>query len=42
MLADCVVPFVGGWAMNAYFDAHPERDSVPMRVALHRHHHHQR
>jgi hypothetical protein len=39
MLADCVVPFIGGWLMNAYFDAHPERDSVPppVRVAHHRH-----
>jgi hypothetical protein len=41
MLADCVVPFIGGWIMNAYFDAHPERDSVPppvMKVAHHKHH----
>jgi len=29
MIADCIVPFVGGWIMHAYFDAHPERDSVP-------------
>ncbi len=42
MMADCVVPFVGGWVMNAYFDAHPERNSVPMQVALRRHHHHHR
>jgi hypothetical protein len=42
MLANCVVPFVGGWLMDAYFDAYPERDSVPppMRVAMHHHHHH--
>jgi hypothetical protein len=45
MLANCVVPFVGGWLMDAYFDAHPERDSVPppapvaMRHHHHRHHH---
>jgi hypothetical protein len=43
MMADCIVPFIGGWLMNAYFDAHPERDSVPVKVALrprhHRHHH---
>ena len=38
MMADCVVPFIGGWLMNAYFDAHPERDSVPVKVALRRHH----
>jgi hypothetical protein len=42
MLANCVVPFVGGWLVDAYFDAHPERDSVPppLRVAMHHHHHH--
>jgi hypothetical protein len=41
MLADCVVPFIGGWVMNAYFDRYPERDSVPppvVRVAHHKHH----
>jgi hypothetical protein len=42
MMADCVVPFVGGWVMNAYFDAYPERDSVPVRIVSrhnrHRHH----
>jgi len=41
MIADCIVPFVGGWLMHAYFDAHPERDSVPppvVKVAHHRHH----
>jgi hypothetical protein len=32
------VPFVGGWLMDAYFDRHPERDSVPVvRVAKRRH-----
>jgi hypothetical protein len=42
MLANCIVPFVGGWVMDAYFDAHPERDSVPPPVqeAMRRHHHH--
>jgi hypothetical protein len=37
MLANCVVPFIGGWLMDAYFDRHPERDSVPpvVRVASH-------
>jgi hypothetical protein len=39
MLADCVVPFIGGWLMNAYFDAHPERDSVPPVVLVHHRHH---
>jgi hypothetical protein len=39
MLANCVVPFVGGWLMNAYFDRHPERDSVPPPVDAMRHHH---
>lgn len=41
MLANCVVPFIGGWVMDAYFDAHPERDSVPppaVRVAAHKKH----
>jgi len=37
MLADCIVPFVGGWLMNAYFDAHPARDSVSVPVTR-RHH----
>src|ERR1700761_2397615 len=43
MLANCIVPFVGGWLVDAYFDAYPERDSVPppARVAM-RHHHHER
>jgi hypothetical protein len=42
MLANCVVPFVGGWLMDAYFDAHPDRDSVPppLVVAMRHHHHH--
>jgi hypothetical protein len=42
MMANCVVPFIGGWVMDAYFDAHPERDSVPppLRVAMRHHHHH--
>ena len=42
MLANCVVPFVGGWLVDAYFDAHPERDSVPppVRVVMRHHHHH--
>jgi hypothetical protein len=40
MMADCVVPFVGGWLMNAYFDAYPERDSVPLVVVARHHHHH--
>jgi hypothetical protein len=38
MLADCVVPFIGGWLMNAYFDRHPERDSVPVVEERHRRH----
>jgi hypothetical protein len=41
MIADCIVPFVGGWLMHAYFDAYPERDSVPppvVRVANRKHH----
>jgi hypothetical protein len=42
MMANCVVPFVGGWIMDAYFDAYPERDSVPppARVVMRRHRHH--
>ena len=42
MLANCVVPFIGGWLMDAYFDRHPDRDSVPppVLVAMHHHHHH--
>ena len=34
MIADCIVPFIGGWIMHAYFDAHPERDSVPPPRAI--------
>ncbi|HLH89840.1 MAG TPA: hypothetical protein VKX28_15415 [Xanthobacteraceae bacterium] len=42
MLANCVIPFVGGWLIDAYFDAHPERDSAPPPVRVstrHRHRH---
>jgi hypothetical protein len=24
MIADCAIPFIGGWLMNKAFDAHPE------------------
>jgi hypothetical protein len=24
VIADCVIPFVGGWLVNAAYDAHPE------------------
>ena len=24
MLADCIVPFIGGWIVQAAYDAHPE------------------
>ena len=27
MLADCVVPFIGGWIVQAAYDAHPEWDA---------------
>jgi hypothetical protein len=27
MAADCVVPIIGGWIMQAAFDAHPEWDA---------------
>ena len=27
MAADCVLPFIGGWIMQAAFDAHPEWDA---------------
>jgi hypothetical protein len=40
MMANCVVPFVGGWLMNSYFNHHPERDSVPPPVMRHHHRHH--
>ena len=40
MLANCVVPIIGGLVMDAYFDAHPERDSVPPPVLVAAHHHH--
>jgi hypothetical protein len=42
MLANCLVPVIGGWVMDAYFDRHPERDSVPppkpVKVAHHAKH----
>jgi hypothetical protein len=40
MLANCIVPFVGGWLVDAYFDAHPDRDSPPPRVVARRYRHH--
>jgi len=43
MIANCIVPVIGGLVMDAYFDAHPERDSVPppppVRAAHHARHH---
>jgi hypothetical protein len=27
MMADCVVPIIGGWVMKSAFDAHPEWDA---------------
>ncbi len=27
MVADCLVPIIGGWVMKAAFDAHPEWDA---------------
>jgi hypothetical protein len=39
MLANCIVPFIGGWLTDAYFDAHPERDldrPPVVRVAAHK------
>jgi hypothetical protein len=31
MIADCVVPFLGGWAVNAAFDDHPEWEGKKRR-----------
>jgi hypothetical protein len=39
MIANCVVPFIGGWLVDAYFDHHPERDlDRPPVVKVKRHH----
>jgi hypothetical protein len=31
VIADCIVPFVGGWLVNAAYDAHPEWEPQPMK-----------
>ena len=31
MIADCVVPFLGGWIVNAAFDDHPEWEGKKRR-----------
>lgn len=37
MIADCVIPIVGGWLVNAAYDAHPEWDGGGPK--WHKHHH---
>jgi hypothetical protein len=31
VVADCVIPFVGGWLVNAAYDAHPEWEPQPVK-----------
>jgi hypothetical protein len=31
VIADCVIPFVGGWLVNQAYDAHPEWEPQPMK-----------
>lgn len=37
LFASCLIPFVGGWLVNAAYDAHPEWEAgtAPARVARH-------
>ena len=42
-LGDCVVPFIGGWFVEAVFHGQPWYEGTPVRVARvvhYRHHHH--
>ena len=38
LAASCVLPIIGGWLVNAAYDAHPEWDGGGPK--MHRHHHH--
>ncbi len=38
--ANCVVPFVGGWIVDAAFHGQPWWDGTPPVVVRYRHHHH--
>lgn len=42
MFASCLIPIVGGWIVNAAYDAHPEWEagSAPEPTMRHHHKHH--
>ena len=43
MAASCVVPIIGGWLVEAAYDAHPEWEGAhPPKVRHHHHHHHKK
>lgn len=37
LAGSCVIPIIGGWLVNAAYDAHPEWE--PERMAMHKRHH---
>ncbi len=39
LIGSCVVPIVGGWLVNAAYDAHPDWEPGYVRPASHRWHH---
>jgi hypothetical protein len=39
MAASCVLPIIGGWLVNAAYDAHPEWDGGGPKMHEHHHHH---
>lgn len=39
-MADCVIPFIGGWIVDMYLPHTAWYDGTPARVAYHHHHHH--
>jgi hypothetical protein len=42
LTGSCLIPIVGGWLVNAAYNAHPEwePDAVPHHWKHHHHHHH--
>ncbi len=39
LAASCVVPIIGGWLVNAAWDAHPEWEGGGPKMHKHHHHH---
>ena len=42
MAASCVVPIIGGWLVEAAYDAHPEWEGAAVKPHKARHHHHKK